>query len=78
MKFKLTPPTSSDAGSYSGLRGFDWENNAVSGVYINDKQNSIYVSGKDFIKHGGCPETFCVGADGNDKLYCWGTFEIIE
>ncbi|CAH9016865.1 conserved hypothetical protein [Vibrio phage 193E37-1] len=75
MKFHLTQPASSDAGKYGGLRNFDWDSNLVVGMYVNDKQNSIYVSGEEFIKHGACPTAFC---EGSHRLFMWGSFEVVD
>jgi hypothetical protein len=70
VKFKLLEVQSTDAGSYGGLHSFDWDGNVVEGSWCNDKRNSIYVSGKEFILCGGSPEAF------NTKLsYMWGCFE---
>ncbi|BAV80964.1 hypothetical protein [Vibrio phage RYC] len=68
-KFKILEPTSTDAGTYGGMRDVEWEAQ-VDAEYINEKQNSIYVSGEEFIRIGGCPKAF------NPKhKYMWGTFE---
>lgn len=72
--FKLLQPPSTDAGKYSGMKDFDWENNAVEGVYMNDKKNGIYVLGEEFIRFNACPEAF---KQGQNVLFSWGCFEEI-
>lgn len=69
-KFILLQPTSTDAGHYTGMVDVVWES-VVEGEFINDKENSIYVRGEEFIRIGGCPKAF----KGNYR-HVWGCFEL--
>jgi hypothetical protein len=69
MKFKILETTSSDAGSYSGMKNIAY-GQIVEGVYCDAKQNSIYVKGDEFIRIGGDPSTF-----DPSRLYMYGDFE---
>lgn len=71
-KFKILETTSTDAGSYSGMREFEW-GSEVEGEYINAKQNSIYVLGSEFIRLG-CLES----AFKPEVKYMWGCFEEVN
>ena len=70
MKFKLTKPTSSEGGFYTGITStFQW-NTPVEGEYLCPKKEGILVLGKEFIRLGGLSTCFQ-----EDTLYVWGCFE---
>lgn len=72
MKVKLLETLGSDAGFYSGMKGFRY-GEVVEAMWCNGKQNSIYVSGGEFIRCGGCLKAF------NPTLsYMWGCFEEVN
>jgi len=74
MKFKLTPPPSTDAGTYSAIdkESFQW-NTPVEGVYQCPNKKGILVLGEEFIRLGGNPNMFK-----SDIPYIWGCFEEVE
>lgn len=69
MKVIIQENHSSDAGHYSGMKDIRY-GESVEATYCNDKQNSIYVSGTEFIRIGGCPTAF-----NPEHKYMWGDFE---
>jgi hypothetical protein len=72
MKVKLLETVGSDAGFYGGMKDFRY-GEVVEASWCNDRQNSIYVSGEEFIRCGGCPKAF------NPTLhYMWGCFEEVN
>lgn len=71
LKFRILKPQSTDAGSYIGMREFQWEG-VVEARYCDEKENSIFVLGSEFIRLGGCDKCF------NPYLeYMWGSFETV-
>lgn len=69
MKVKLLETTGSDAGFYTGMKDFRY-GEVVEASWCNDKQNSICVSGEEFIRCGGSPDAF-----NPVYSYMWGCFE---
>ncbi len=71
MKFKLTSPPSTDAGTYCGIdkESFQW-NTPVEAVYQCSKKKGILILGEEFIRLGGSPDMFKSGIP-----YIWGCFE---
>ena len=73
MKVKILEPTSTDAGTYGGMKNFQWEG-VVDAEWMSDKKKGVYVKGSEFIRLGGCTEAFKHGK----FKHAWGSFEIIE
>ncbi len=70
MKFKILPTTADGCGFYTGVSNVQW-GSEVEAVYVNEKKNSIYVSGKEFIRIGGDVDAFK-----EEYSYMWGNFSI--
>ena len=70
MKFKILPTTADGCVFYTGVSNVQW-GSEVEAVYVNEKQNSIYVSGKEFIRIGGDTDAFNEGYN-----YVWGNYSI--
>ena len=73
LKVKLLEPISTDAGTYGGMKDFQW-GEVVEAVWMNDKRKGVYVKGSEFIRLGGCTEAFKHGK----FKHAWGSFEIVE
>lgn len=71
MQVKVLRTTADGAGFYTGVRNVEWES-VVEAVYCNEKQNSIYISGKEFIRIGADTDVFSA-----DLSYMWGNFEAV-
>ena len=73
MKFKILPTTADGCGFYTGVSNVKW-GSEVEAVYVNEKQDSIYVSGKEFIRIGGNAESFK-----EEYGYMWGNYlEVVD
>ncbi len=69
MFFTIEENHSADAGSYGGMKGVVY-GQEVEATYANSKQNSILVSGEEFVRIGGCEKAF-----NPNYLYLWGDFK---
>lgn len=72
VKAHLLQPTSSDAGSYIGMRDVKWES-IVEGELTGKNNNTLLVKGEEFIRVGGDPEMFVP-----ELVYLWGCFLLEE